>query len=288
MDNNTLTDRAIAASVSVASAHGISVENPYILADAYSIKIHLRPDPIVARVSTLTPLLRFPIEPWLEREISVAKFLSTKGAPVVAPSDLLPQIVHHYDGLAMTFWQYVRPVSDIVVQSGEIAKMLAELHVVLRDYPGELPLLAPPLNDIPRGLERLRLLENILTEKDIILLQETYNLLISKLDNHIDSLQPLHGDAHKLNLISTAKGLLWNDFEDTCMGSIIWDLINLSDEEINAYPLNIEPEIIKLYRQIREIHGITWVLALSPEFSNYVKQVKVMFDNWRSRHSLVE
>jgi len=52
----------------------------------------------------------------------------------------------------------------------------------------------------------------------------------------VSVLQPLHGDAHALNLIPTAKGLLWNDFEDTCTGSIAWDPINLDDEGMAAYP----------------------------------------------------
>jgi len=63
--------------------------------------------------------------------------------------------------------------------------MQAELHAVLRDYPGDLPLLAPPLNDIPRGLERLKQLGNILAESDLTLLQTTYDRRLRQLSNSL-------------------------------------------------------------------------------------------------------
>jgi thiamine kinase-like enzyme len=33
----------------------------------------------------------------------------------------------------------------------------------------------------------------------------------------------LHGDAHPGNLLPTAQGLLWIDFEDACRGPLEWD-----------------------------------------------------------------
>lgn len=138
---SALTARAVAASISVTSAHGIRVDDPLVLGNAYSVRIHLRPAPVVARVSTIAPVLRSPIESWLAREVSVAAFLAAQSAPVVAPSDILPPGPHYYDGLAMTFWRYVQPVSDAAPEPGVTGRLLAELHVVLRDYPGDLPLL---------------------------------------------------------------------------------------------------------------------------------------------------
>jgi thiamine kinase-like enzyme len=278
-----LTNRAVAAAKSIASNHGIQVEDPEILADAYSVRIHLKPAPIVARASTITSVLRDPIEPWLAREISVAQFLETRGVPVVAPSNLLPPIPHECDGLTVTFWCYAEPVSDTLPDSATVGKMLAELHVVLRDYPGDMPLLAPPLNDIPQGLDRLQQLGNILPASDLKLLQNTFDRLLPQLTTPADLLQPLHGDAHAGNLIPTAKGLLWNDFEDTCIGPISWDLINLDAEAIAAYSNPPEAAVVELYRQVRQLHAIVWVYALLPEFSAWVEPAKAMLDNLRDR-----
>lgn len=280
-NRSALTARAVAAAVSVASTHGIKVDNPRVLADAYSVRVHLQPTPIVARVSTITALLRPPIESWLAREISVAEFLASRGAPVIAPSDLLPAVPYQSDGLFMTFWRYVQPISNALPESAIAGQMLAELHAVLRDYSGELPLLAPPLNDIPLGLKRLEQAEDRLPASDLRLLQDTYEQLLPQLNHSVDSVQPLHGDANGSNLIPTAKGLLWNDFEDTCKGPIAWDLINLDDAGRAAYPNAPNLEALEPYFKLRQLHGIVWVYALLPEFSDWLEPVKAMLNAFR-------
>lgn len=277
-----LTSRAVAASISVASSYGINVDAPRVLADAYSVRVHLYPAPVVARVSTLTPLLRSPIDTWLIREVSVTQFLAAKGAPVIAPSDLLPAEPHHYDGLAMTFWQYVQPISDAIPESPVVGQMLAELHAVLHDYPNDLPLLAPPLNDIPRGLERLEQFNGILPEDDLLLLREIFHHLLPQLTNPANLSQPLHGDVNPFNLISTADGLLWNDFEDICRGEIAWDLINLDEKARIAYPDAPDSTMLEPYRKLRQLHTIVWVYSLLPEFPNWFEHAKVMLDDLRS------
>jgi hypothetical protein len=280
-NRQALTNRAIAASLATASNHGISVDDPKTLADAYSVRVHLQPAPIVARVSTLTSILRYPIESWLLREIEVSEFLAASCVPVVPPSDLLPSSVHSHDGLFMTFWQYVPRVSDVISDSETVGKMLAELHAVLKEYPGELPLLAPPFNDIPRGIERLQQVGNILSDEDLRVLRETYDTSIGQFKNLSVSLQALHGDAHAYNLIPTAKGLLWNDFEDTCMGSIGWDLVNLDDAGRKAYGDIPDLETLEIYQILRKIHGIVWVFSLSPEFPDWVEYAQTMLNELR-------
>lgn len=284
-DRPALSARAVAAAVSVASNYGIRAIDPHVLADSYSVRVHLKPAPIVARISTLTPIVRSPIESWLARELSVAEFLAAKGAPAVPPSDLLPPVPHHCDGLAMTFWRYFEPVSDAVPAPAIVGGMQAELHAVLRDYPGDLPPL-PALNDIPRGIDRLKQLGNILHESDLTLLQTTYQRLLPQLTDPVTLLQPLHGDAHALNLIPTAKGLLWNDFEDTCTGSIAWDLINLKDEGIAAYPNAPDPATLEPYRQMRKLHAIVWVYAILPEFPDWRESAKTLLDELRNARAV--
>jgi aminoglycoside/choline kinase family phosphotransferase len=96
-------------------------------------------------------------------------------------------------------------------------------------------------------------------------------------------LQPLHGDAHAFNLIPTADGLLWNDFEDTCIGPVAWDLINLDHEGRAAYPDAPDSAILEPYIKMRQLHAIAWVYALLPEFPNWVEHAKVMLDDLRLR-----
>ena len=78
--------RSVAAAASLGRENGLRVEEPTVLNDLFSLMVHLKPTPVVARVATCMPKLRTPIAPWLEREIAVTPFLSKRGAPVVAPS----------------------------------------------------------------------------------------------------------------------------------------------------------------------------------------------------------
>ncbi|WP_416669204.1 aminoglycoside phosphotransferase family protein [Egbenema bharatensis] len=282
LDRRVINPRAIAAAVSVAAAHGIQIDQPHILADACSVRVHLSPAPVVARISTLTPLFRSPIETWLSRELAVTEFLSSRNAPVVAPSDLLPPGPHYHDGFFMSFWQYVQPISDAVPEPAIVGEMLAQLHTALRDYPGDLPYLAPPLNDIPRGLKQLEQYpKDILTPDDLALLQETYDRLLPQVSEPAEWVQPLHGDAHALNLIPTVDGWLWNDFEDTCKGPIGWDLVNLDEAGQAAYPNLPDPATLELYRQLRQLHGLVWAYVLLPEFPDWTEPTQSMLKNLR-------
>lgn len=289
-DRAALSRRAVAAAVQVAVAHGVAVSEPSVLAERYALRVHLRPAPLVARVSTFTALLREPIAAWLGRELSVTRFLHGHGAPVVPPSELLPAGPHVHDGFAISFWAYEPPVSDELPSPEVAGRMLAELHRALRGYSGELPHLAPPLNDIPRSLERLERMPRVLAEPDRSLLCRLAERLLPALERLEAPVQPLHGDAHVYNVIRSARGLVWNDFEDTCLGPVAWDLASLGDPEgqaLAAYAAASHedapsPETLATIRDARTLHGVLWVLALQPEVDEFAHHARGMLDALRT------
>jgi hypothetical protein len=61
--------RAVEVVVAQARENGLRVEEPTVLNDLFSLMVHLKPAPVVARVATCMPRLRTPISDWLEREI---------------------------------------------------------------------------------------------------------------------------------------------------------------------------------------------------------------------------
>ena len=63
--------RSVEAVVAHARENDLRVEEPTVLNDLFSLMVHLKPAPVVARVATCMPKLRTPIEGWLEREIAV-------------------------------------------------------------------------------------------------------------------------------------------------------------------------------------------------------------------------
>lgn len=283
-DRTAVTARAVAAATRVAESHGVRVTEPAVLAERYAVRVHLRPAPLVARVSTFTALLRQPIDAWLARELDVTRFLHGRGAPVVPPSELLPAGPHLEDGFAISFWSYVAPVSDETPAPEVAGRMLAELHAALRDYRGELPLLAPPLNDIPRGLARLDGMPEVLSASDVSMLRRVGDRLLPAVEDATSLLQPLHGDAHVYNLIPSARGLLWNDFEDTCKAPVAWDLTTLSDPEnqmLAAYPGAPSAETLDSFRRVRLLHAAVWVLALLPEVDEWAVHARGMLDALR-------
>ena len=62
--------RAVEAAVSLARENRLRVEEPVVLNDLFSLMVHLRPAPVVARVATCMPKVRKPISAWLERKSS--------------------------------------------------------------------------------------------------------------------------------------------------------------------------------------------------------------------------
>jgi hypothetical protein len=118
--------RAVAAVVALARENGLRIEEPAVLNDLFSLMVHLRPAPVVARVATCMPKLRAPITDWLGLEIAVTTFLAEQGAPVVAPSRELPPGPHDYEGFAISFWTYVRPDPDRTPTAADCSAMLLD------------------------------------------------------------------------------------------------------------------------------------------------------------------
>lgn len=264
-----MTDRAqlLEEVVGLARSLGAEVRRPIVLAEAYSLRVHLEPSPIVARVPTLTAQLRDPMAPWLAREIEVTRFLHRAGAPVVAPCDELGAGPHLLEHSTVSFWKYVPTLPGVEPSPAQFGRMLGELHAVLRSYRGELPLLSGARNDIPAALRCIEE-ERLLPQGDVQLLHRELDRLQPALSQPEGPLQPLHGDAHPGNLIATEDGLLWNDFEDVCVGPVAWDLASLLVDEraLAAYPAAPPEPLRALYRAVRRLHVVTWLVALPFEF----------------------
>lgn len=212
------TDRvgpAVAAAMAVARSLGLTVHDPVVLSDGINVVVHLRPAPVVARVATLTRLLRPDVERHLAREVRVAGALAAAGAAVVAPSDLLPPGPHGADGQLLSFWQHVR-VLDREPTPAEVGAALGELHAALAGV-------APPpgrVLDTPRDDLAAFVAGGAGLGADPVLVQR-----VGELAEQVDRMpggpvRALHGDTHPGNLLATPDGWRWVDLEDTCPGPL--------------------------------------------------------------------
>ncbi len=254
--------------------------------------MHLRPAPVVARVATVTAVLRPDVREWLGREVAVAGFLAGQGVGVVPPSDEVPPGPHEHEGRVLSFWRFVPPVLPTdpgrPPSVAEASRSLQELHRVLRNFPGELPYLTSPMIEIPRLLDRIER-QGDLDPADLGRLREAHTRLAETLGSPTGPVQALHGDAHMRNLLATPGGLLWNDFEDTCSGPIHWDLACFcrqlpegGEAALAAYGGGA-PSLEELapWLEARELQGTVWLVAMSRYFPDRRSRAEEMLALWR-------
>jgi thiamine kinase-like enzyme len=206
--------------VQVAEEAGLRATRPIVLRDATNLLVHLSPAPVVARVATATGTVRKG-GAWLARELAVAGHLARVGAPVVPPSAELPAGPHHRDGLVLSFWEHVQEI-DAPLDGTRAGRALRPCHDALADFDGELPRLAV-LDEAQRIVERLAASGSV-HEEDASLVRRRAGRLREAVERFGLAEQAIHGDAHLGNVIATAAGPLWNDWEDTFQGPILWDL----------------------------------------------------------------
>jgi hypothetical protein len=206
------TQSAIAAALAVASGHGVRCDDPVVLSDAWHVLVHLRPQPIVARISSAIPYPEGPDPEDVVRELHVAGHAARAGAPVIPPTATIDPGPHEHGGHIVTFWCYVEPQGELDPRAA--GRGLRTIHEAHADYEGELP-------PAGRGYEVLDVLAAVRGSPHAELLRE----LASRAPR--GSAQALHGDAHLHNCMQTRSGLLWHDFESTCSGPREYDLAAL-------------------------------------------------------------
>lgn len=208
---------AVQAAVEVARAHGLSCDDPLVLRDAWHVLVHLRPLPVVARVTSGAA----GVDPQdVVRELDVARHVARAGALVVEPSDLLDAGPHEHDGHMLVFWRYL--ASEGTLDAAAAGHDLRAIHDALADYKGRLP-------DAGRAADVRTMLAPFPSSNDVELLRE----LAAR---ELPIGQAVHGDAHLFNCIPTAAGPVWHDLETACRGPREYDLAALVLDDRSRAP----------------------------------------------------
>lgn len=276
----TVTE-AVRCALRAADIAGLRVTDAEVLADGSNVLVRLRGAEVVARVATVTALVRPGVRDWLARDVALARWLAERGAPVVTPIDEAGP----YDlaGTAVTLWRYLPHEKDVQPGPAEATRALAELHEVMADYPGELPA-DGPLGDTRRAVELLA--GHVDDETRHALLAETDELAaaIAGLPT-----RPLHGDSHRWNLLVTADGPVWNDFEDTWRGPLGWDLACLDasgganrDEALATYPTLPSRDELDLCLRLRQVFGVVWANVMTLRFPEEAPRAVRFVAEWRA------
>lgn len=189
----------LAAALAAAREAGLPVDDPEVIAGAANVFVHLRPAPVVARV-TVT-LDRGPEA--LAAELAFARAAAERGAPVVPPAD------DRVFG-KVTFWQHVAHRKPEPGDARAIGASLRALHEAVADL--ELPLVR---------FDRLDEAETVASTQ---LMLDAIAFARGRLAELDLTEQPIHGDAHVRNAFITEDGPLWADLENVCRGPVEYDL----------------------------------------------------------------
>jgi hypothetical protein len=292
-------ERAVAAAVAAGHDLGITVTEPRVLYDAFSVIVHLHPAPVVARVPTVLPRT-VKAAPQAQadqqrRELAVAGWLAERGHPVVAPSPLVPAEPIARDGFSMTFWQHVEQVPAEPDEAQRI-RLAAQLHAALHDYPGELRFLMPLDAFVPDGLAQLESRPDLLDPADLDRARAEWALLepLTDPDGFAAafpgiSVQPVHGDAPTYNLIVTPDGALSADFEHITRGPVEWDLVFADDAARAAYDtsageLGLRPLDERLLQVMETARMVQLVacLPMAPQIPGMLDGLRAALEHWKS------
>src|SRR3954454_3840110 len=112
---------------------------------------------------------------------------------------------------------------------------------------------------------------------DAALLDRIGRRLAARLEALDAPVQALHGDAHLRNVVRTARGPLWNDFEDTFRGPREWDLACLDAwarvfgndpgpvaAALAGYGPPGDPDVLELMVDTRAYVGAAWTVLHAP------------------------
>jgi hypothetical protein len=263
---------AVDAAVTAATSIGVSCTDPVVLHNSSNVVVHLRPAAVVARVATLTALVRPGVAAWFRRDAAVAAHAAAHGVLTSRPLEVLS-----VDGFVVGLWQYEPHDPSYVVSPGEVAARLFDLHVALADVGFDLPPLAPCL-DVSRALPLAPSAARPVLEAE----NDRLRAALSQFP-----WRPLHGDSHPGNLLATPAGLMWNDFEDTWLGPLGWDLACLAtssrvdgEAAVAAYPGACAAEELAVCVALRELLVVVWQFVLASRFPHRRAQAEDHLARW--------
>jgi len=198
------------------------VEEPVVVADRSNLVLRL--GEVVARVAMATSLVRVGME-WLGREIALTRFIDARGGGVTRPARSIEAGPFERDGLVVSFWEREDLVAERAGPRAAGAE-LARIHRILRDAPEGIVQRWGNMEEARLVLDRARQ-SPFFDAADRLRLERAWSeaeRTAASAEARTASFQPVHGDAHIGNVLATARGALWTDWEDAFLGPVEWDV----------------------------------------------------------------
>jgi aminoglycoside phosphotransferase (APT) family kinase protein len=199
-----------AAALAAARAAGLAARGAHVVMVAANVLVRVETDdgPVAARLAGDTSSFRSP-GTTLGREARIAAELAAAGAPVPAPLGG----PYEAGGQVVTLWPWL-VLRGAGGDAQDAGRALVACHAALAAV-------TEPLEPLGMLAEARRLAEGAPGEVRAVLLPATERAF-AQLDGA--PLRPVHGDSHPGNVLWTAGGPLWGDWEDAHLAPLEWDL----------------------------------------------------------------
>jgi hypothetical protein len=232
--------RAIDAAISIAVALDLRADDATVLQNSNRLALRLLPCDVFARVAPAGHAhARF--------EIELAQRLATTESPVAALEPRVEPRGYERDGFEITLWTYYEPASS-AISPAAYADALERLHAGMR----KLDVATPHFSDRVASAEQLVMsgvLTPELTDADREMLASTLRRLRRVIRDHGAVEQLLHGEPHPRNVLSTANGPLFVDFETCCRGPVEFDLAHVP-ETVSDHYSGVDHALLRDFRQL--------------------------------------
>ncbi|GAB4229215.1 MAG: aminoglycoside phosphotransferase family protein [Elainellaceae cyanobacterium] len=273
METESRLQLAVRAACEIATNLGLRFERSIVLHQRSNAIVHLFPTAVVAKVATTTGTVRQG-DGWFAREVTLARYLAASNAPVAPPSLAIDPGPHQHLGFTLSFWEFV-DVLEQPFDPYQAGQALKTCHQVLKTFPGELPTLAL----LSEAKQFLLQLKSTFSAADAELLMQIGERSYNQLS--LLPMQPLHGDSHSGNVLNTAQGVLWIDWEDAFLAPIEWDLACLvanpyvfrtdlekAEAALQGYGGDIDADILDICVVARTFVSVIWLVILQQQHPN--------------------
>jgi len=265
---------AIESALSIVGSLGLQANRAAPLQEANRITVRLLPCDVVARVADVANAEHALFE------LQIAGALARTSSPAAGPDPRIEPQVYVRGRFATTFWEYHEPVTPGDSSPAEYAAALRELHAGMRNV-------VAPAGHFTRRVDHAQHLVDspdltpALRPDDRGLLSRTIASLRSSIEGRGAPEQLLHGEPHPGNLLRTARGPLFIDFETCCVGPVEFDIAHAPGAVADYYP-GIDRELLRECRVLSLALVAAWRWDREDQFPNGRKMGVDLIDWIRS------
>ena len=247
-----------AAASAAAERAGLGLVTPELLHLGNHTTARLNPWPVIARIASGTS---FDFSQGsLGRELKVAAYLASHGAPAVRPAAEVAPGPYLENDCSITLWEFVQGRAASTERDACMAATSLQLvHTALAKIDVELPCFTTKVESCELILADPAEAPG-LQEGDRLFLRKLYARLHEELNGVGGPWRPLHGDTHLGNVLIAGPSAIWMDLESACIGPLEWDVVNLPAATWPQFS-EIDPSLLDLFLDVRSLCIAVWCWA---------------------------